>query len=191
MCQVAQPRAGSGCCSNRRSAELALSLAWGLFLHRCNHCPYLPLPVQDCVSARHYSSHYFITWESWLFTEGISSWLNSDSRVFWAPKLSLVLTWNNFPLINLWILWFCSCIWKILNVVACLCFLFIFCLEKLLSAFLWSHLFSPGLWIRPLPLACAAWWHTSQSTPLFAQLFFDWWLLLFTFADLAGKLLPS
>lgn len=76
----------------RWTAELALSPAWGLFLHRCNHRPYLPLPMQYWASAMHYSSHYFITRQSRFFTEGIFSWLSSDSRVFWPLKLSLVLT---------------------------------------------------------------------------------------------------
>lgn len=106
----------------RWTAELALSPAWGLFLHRCNHCPYLPLPMQ-------YRVEQCIILPIILLLEnhaGIFSWLNSDSRVFWPLKLSLVLTWNNFPFINLWILWFCSCIWKILNAVTCLAFYYLF-----------------------------------------------------------------
>lgn len=163
----------------RWAAELAPSPAWGLFLRRCNHCPYLLLPRQCCASAVHYSSHYFITRESWFFTEAIFSWLNSHSRVSCPLKLSLVLTWNIFPLINLWTLWFYNCIWKILNVIACLCFLlFIFCLEKYLSTFLWRHLFSPGLGTCTLRFVGAVWWHTSLRIRLFAQILAHCWYLI-------------
>lgn len=100
------PGAGSG----RRRAEVSGSSRGGcepstaFVLTRMQPLSLFAIPVQHCASAMHYSSHYFITRESWFFTEGTCSWLNSDSGVFWPLKPSLVLTWDNFPLINLWTL---------------------------------------------------------------------------------------
>jgi len=39
-----------------------------------------------------------------------------------ASKTSASVDMEWLPFINLWTLWFCSCMWKILNMVSCLCF---------------------------------------------------------------------
>lgn len=63
--------------------------------------------------------------------------------------------------------------------VACLCLLLsIFCLEKYLSTFLWSHLFSPGLETCTVRFVHAVQWHISLNTQLFAQLLAHCWYLI-------------
>lgn len=98
---TAHPRAGSGCYSSREvqvNSRAGLEPRLGFIFTEMQ-----PLSLfatdQYCTTCNALFFHYFITRESWLFTEGIFSWLSSDSGVFCSLKASLVLTWNNSPLL--------------------------------------------------------------------------------------------
>lgn len=98
---MAHPRAGSACYSSREvqvNSRAGLEPGLGFIFTEVQPLS-LFATAQYCATCNALFFRYFITRESWLFTEGIFSWLSSDSGVFCPLKVSLVLTWSNSHLL--------------------------------------------------------------------------------------------